>query len=91
MLDRAGRLQLPGDQRLLAGIGRRARVELVDGGILIRPSDDDRPAVDAGEAADEGESIGPLYTTLYSSEPPPAETNGNGKPKRGWSLGRKKK
>ncbi|NJN66724.1 MAG: ABC transporter ATP-binding protein [Chloroflexaceae bacterium] len=41
VLDRAGRLQIPGDQRALAKIGRRARVELVEGGILIRPSDDD--------------------------------------------------
>src|SRR5262245_18619178 len=48
VLDSAGRLQLPGDQRALAGIGRRARVELVDGGILIRPGDDD--AVDADVA-----------------------------------------
>ena len=46
VLDSAGRLQLPGDQRALAGIGRRARVELVDGGILIRPTDDDR--IEAG-------------------------------------------
>ena len=39
----------------LAGIGRRARVELVDGGILIRPAEDDRaepvaPASDSAES-----------------------------------------
>ncbi len=45
VVDRAGRLQIPGDQRALAGIGRRARIELVDGGVLIRPVEDDRIAI----------------------------------------------
>ncbi len=49
VVDRAGRLQIPGDQRALAGIGRRARVELVDGGILIRPAEDDRIAISTEE------------------------------------------
>jgi ABC-type lipoprotein export system ATPase subunit/bifunctional DNA-binding transcriptional regulator/antitoxin component of YhaV-PrlF toxin-antitoxin module len=49
VVDRAGRLQIPGDQRALAGIGRRARVELVDGGVLIRPVEDDRIAIPAEE------------------------------------------
>lgn len=49
VVDRAGRLQIPGDQRALAGIGRRARVELVDGGILIRPVEDDRIAIPTEE------------------------------------------
>lgn len=40
VVDQAGRLQIPADQRLLVGIGRRARIELVDGGLLIRPGDD---------------------------------------------------
>src|SRR5690349_1596087 len=51
VLDSAGRLQLPGEQRALAGIGRRARVELVDGGILIRATDDDRIEVAHGAEA----------------------------------------
>jgi ABC-type lipoprotein export system ATPase subunit len=89
VLDGAGRLQLPGDQRALAGIGRRARVELVDGGILIRPSDDDRIAVETGEVADEDVSADTSYTSLYSADPP-ATTNGNGQAKRGWRFGRKK-
>ncbi|MGB9751070.1 ABC transporter ATP-binding protein [Roseiflexus castenholzii] len=49
VVDRTGRLQIPGDQRALAGIGRRARVELVDGGVLIRPVEDDRIAVPTEE------------------------------------------
>jgi ABC-type lipoprotein export system ATPase subunit len=90
VLDSAGRLQLPGDQRALAGIGRRARVELVDGGILIRPSDDDRVTVETGEAAEEAAGDSLSYTSLYSADPPPASTNGNGRAKRGWGFRRKK-
>ena len=87
MLDSAGRLQLPGEQRALAGIGRRARVELVDGGILIRPIDDDRaeaPATDA-VAAD------PAYQSLYSADPSPAASNGTGDGKRGWWMRKAKR
>jgi bifunctional DNA-binding transcriptional regulator/antitoxin component of YhaV-PrlF toxin-antitoxin module len=47
VIDSAGRLQIPADQRELARIGRRARVELVDGGILIRPGDDGAAGDDA--------------------------------------------
>jgi hypothetical protein len=81
VLDSAGRLQLPGEQRALAGIGRRARVELVDGGILIRPTDDDRAELPAADAA----PADPTYQSLYSAEPLPNTSNGvatNGK--RGW-------
>jgi ABC-type lipoprotein export system ATPase subunit len=78
VLDSAGRLQIPGDQRALAGIGRRARVELVDGGILIRPSDDEHIGV--ASANDDGATEGG-YASLYSTEPP-AEANGQGK--RSW-------
>jgi peptide/nickel transport system ATP-binding protein len=76
VVDRTGRLQLPGDQRALAGIGRRARVELVDDGILIRPGDDDSRA--AGEPGDG--SVEPVYQSLYSTEPLPVSKpskNGN--------------
>ena len=84
VLDSAGRLQLPGEQRALAGIGRRARVELVDGGILIRPVDDDRTEAPAAvpDRAD------PTYRSLYSADPLPNTTNGTGKEKRGWRLKR---
>jgi peptide/nickel transport system ATP-binding protein len=64
VLDRAGRLQLPGDQRVLAGIGRRARVELVDGGILIR----------AGESANGDEPAAPAADYAASSDEPDGET-----------------
>jgi ABC-type lipoprotein export system ATPase subunit len=87
VLDSAGRLQLPGDQRALAGIGRRARVELVDGGILIRPSDDDR--VEASEAEAPAGAV-TLYRSLYSADPPPAATNGTGG-KRRWRIRRAKR
>lgn len=53
VVDRAGRLQIPGDQRALAGIGRRARVELVDGGVLVRPVEDDRIAIPMEETTGE--------------------------------------
>ena len=86
VLDSAGRLQLPGEQRTLAGIGRRARVELVDGGILIRPVDDDRAESPAANTL----AVDPTYQSLYSAELPPNTTNGTGKEKRGW-LNRKPK
>jgi ABC-type lipoprotein export system ATPase subunit len=85
VLDSAGRLQLPGEQRALAGIGRRARVELVDGGILIRPIDDDRAEVPADAAATD-----PTYQSLYSAEPP-AASNGTSNGKRGWRIGKAKR
>jgi ABC-type lipoprotein export system ATPase subunit len=81
VLDSAGRLQLPGDQRTLAGIGRRARVELVDGGILIRPIDDDRAEAPAADQAAD-----PAYQSLYSAEPLPAAPKGTANSKRGWRV-----
>ena len=83
VLDSAGRLQIPGDQRVLAGIGRRAKVELVDGGILIRPSDDERDTLPlAAETASESS-----HSSLYSSEPMSAA--GEKKAKRGLRWGRR--
>jgi peptide/nickel transport system ATP-binding protein len=56
VVDQAGRLQIPADQRLSVGIGRRARIEVVDGGLLIRPGDegtaDDAPVIEETEQAD---------------------------------------
>ncbi|HMO56427.1 MAG TPA: ABC transporter ATP-binding protein [Roseiflexaceae bacterium] len=77
VVDRAGRLQIPGDQRALAGIGRRARVELVDGGILIRAATDD------GEehSGDTEEDADTLYRNLYDSTPLEAP-----RPRRGTGL-----
>ena len=82
MLDSAGRLQLPGEQRTLAGIGRRARVELVDGGILIRPVDDDRAEVAVVDTV----ATDPTYQSLYSADPPPVISNGTGNGKRRWRM-----
>lgn len=75
VLDRAGRLQIPGEQRALAGIGRRARVELVEGGILIRAGDEDglqaskngeeASSLLDGSATLEGEDA---YLNLYSTD-----------------------
>jgi hypothetical protein len=95
VLDGAGRLQIPGDQRALAGIGRRAKIELVDGGILIRPSDDDRPAgADLAETSDVLAANGDAaYHSLYSAEPlPPTNGARNGKGAKGawWKLWRKR-
>src|SRR5262245_36474536 len=89
VLDSAGRLQLPGDQGALAGIGRRARVELVDGGILIRPGDDD--SIDPStlsESPNNNSSGEPSYTSLYSAEPP-EEKNGKTNGKMKWRLWKK--
>jgi ABC-type lipoprotein export system ATPase subunit len=91
VLDSAGRLQIPSDQRALAGIGRRARVELVDGGILIRPGDDDRIGVAVAREASNGDAGAELsYTSLYSADPPPA-VNGNRHARRKWPFRRMKK
>jgi hypothetical protein len=87
VLDSAGRLQIPGDQRALAGIGRRARVELVDGGILIRPTDEDRIELAGADAAAGADTA---YKSLYNAEPLPAPTNGLVKGKRWWQLRRAK-
>ncbi|MFO7166821.1 MAG: ABC transporter ATP-binding protein [Chloroflexota bacterium] len=84
VVDRTGRLQIPSEQRALAGIGRRAKVELVDGGILIRPIDDDR--MGAVEAPAEG---GDLYEGLYSDAPLRAPGESNGRPRRRWGWWRR--
>lgn len=81
VLDGAGRLQLPSEQRALAGIRRRARVELVEGGILIRPADDDRAELPAADAL----VADPSYQSLYNAEPP-ATSNGTSNGKRGWRM-----
>lgn len=65
VVDSAGRLQIPGEQRAIAGIQRRAKVELVDGGILIRPSDDDQVEV----APPPGDTTAE-YHSLYSGDAP---------------------
>jgi peptide/nickel transport system ATP-binding protein len=67
VLDSAGRLQLPGEQRMLAGIGRRARVELVDGGILIRPGDDEK--IEVAPAPSDADGAEATYYSLYSADP----------------------
>jgi peptide/nickel transport system ATP-binding protein len=86
VLDTAGRLQIPGDQRALAGIGRRAKVELVDGGILIRPIEEDRSDVPAVVAENGSQSA---YSALYSSAP--LSTNIEGKKRRfNLTLGKRK-
>jgi ABC-type lipoprotein export system ATPase subunit len=85
VLDSAGRLQIPGDQRALAGIGRRARVELVDGGILIRPSEEDRIETAAAPSDSSAEAT---YRSLYSADP---TQNSKGNGKRWWRPRRAKK
>jgi len=90
VLDRAGRLQLPGEQRALAGISRRARVELVDGGILIRPGDDDARGMGTTSVTSTGATDADrAYTSLYSTDPPRA-SNGNGRAKGKWRLWKKR-
>ncbi len=68
VLDSAGRLQLPGEQRALAGIRRRAKVELVEDGILIRPSDDDiMGGVELSDTSDSTTPAEARSVNLYSS------------------------
>lgn len=50
VLDRAGRLQLSAEQRELAGLGRRVRVEPVAGGLLISPDGDGGEGAPAPQA-----------------------------------------
>ena len=89
VLDSAGRLQIPGEQRALAGIGRRARVELVDGGILIRPGDEDATGVGPNGAPSAGVDTDLSYSSLYSPDPPSA-AHGNGRAKGRWRLWKKR-
>jgi peptide/nickel transport system ATP-binding protein len=84
VVDRAGRLQIPSDQRLRVGLGRRAKVEVVDGAIIIRPGDDDRV-----DATDEPEEMAEApHERLYSSDPLASENEdgqrANGKARRWW-------
>jgi peptide/nickel transport system ATP-binding protein len=83
VLDRAGRLQLPGEQRALAGIGRRARVEMVDGGILIRPSDEDR--VEGADSSGTAETE-MSYHSLYADSAPPPPSDTPKRTRRRWRL-----
>jgi peptide/nickel transport system ATP-binding protein len=69
VLDSAGRLQLPSDQRALARIGLRAKVELVEGGILIRSGDEKIEVAEAPSDADRAEAT---YQSLYGADLPPA-------------------
>src|SRR5262249_15034554 len=77
VLDSAGRLQLPGEQRALAGIGGRARGEVVGGGILIRPADDPSthstsPSTSSGDTsgqASSGQAAEALSTDAVAADP----------------------
>jgi peptide/nickel transport system ATP-binding protein len=84
VLDSAGRLQIPGDQRMIAGIGRRAKIELVDGGILIRPTEDDR--AEAEDTAANGDGAGLDDLSIYSADPPPTAKNGKANGRGWWKL-----
>jgi ABC-type lipoprotein export system ATPase subunit len=65
VLDRAGRLQLSIEQRELARLHRRVRVEAVSGGLLIRPGDD------GPEATTHPTELPPIdAAALYSAEDP---------------------
>ena len=88
VLDNVGRLQIPSEQRVRARIGRRAKVELVDGGILIRPSDDEKTEVDEGTADSDARAA---YRSLYHADAPPASTDNGVLPSKSrWRLRRSK-
>jgi peptide/nickel transport system ATP-binding protein len=65
LLDQAGRLQLPDEQRALAGIGRRARVELVAGGVLIKP---DERGLTRMSLTEKLSNTDPEYHRLYQAD-----------------------
>jgi hypothetical protein len=72
VLDAAGRLQIPRDYLEELRIGDRARVELTDEGILVRPVAG-REAV-ASRASDEDEwevQVSGLYVEEQDEPPPP--------------------
>ncbi|MDI7277058.1 MAG: hypothetical protein QME94_13855, partial [Anaerolineae bacterium] len=64
VLDGAGRLQVPRDYLEQWGIGTRAKLELVEDGILIRPINAGRPAAEAAEAR-------PEVSLYYAEDAPP--------------------
>lgn len=51
LVDAAGRLQLPAELRVLAGIGSRARVELRDGAIVLAPAPGEAPAINGAPSS----------------------------------------
>lgn len=79
VLDRSGRLQLSAEQRGLAGLGRRVRVDRIDGGLLIRPAEGE-PGVTLPTA----ELPPPDAATLYNDQPQPLSSRW---PWRPWRRG----
>jgi putative ABC transport system ATP-binding protein len=70
VLDAAGRLQVPRDYLEEFSIGDRARVEITDEGILIRPVEGREAAVTTSEEEAWDVQVGGLY--VEEDEPPPA-------------------
>jgi peptide/nickel transport system ATP-binding protein len=74
VVDGAGRLQLPAELRALAGIGRRARVELRDGTLALAPVAGEGPAAENGAAGSHEEPsplpAAGLAAALYSRRGP---------------------
>ncbi len=75
VLDSAGRLQVPREQREQLGIGNRVTLEVTDEGILIRP-------VAGHEVA-----VAPLVAGIQEEEPPSPPRRGL----RGWWARRRKR
>ncbi len=67
VLDSAGRLQVPQEYRDQFGIGDRAQLEMVEGGVLIRPIDATEPG--AGATARPG--LEEQIARLFADEKPP--------------------
>ena len=67
VLDSAGRLQVPQEYRDQFGIGDRAQLEMVEGGVLIRPIDATEPG--AGASAKPG--LEEQIARLFADEKPP--------------------
>jgi ABC-type lipoprotein export system ATPase subunit len=70
VLDAAGRLQVPRDYLEEFSIGDRARVEITDEGILIRPVEGREATAAAGEEEAWDVQVSGLY--VEEDEPPPA-------------------
>lgn len=71
VLDAAGRLQVPRDFLEELGIGTRAKLELTEDGVLIRPVDGGKGAAAAGNRREEELVQGSLYADEDLPPPPP--------------------
>ncbi|MDE0181427.1 MAG: ABC transporter ATP-binding protein [Caldilineaceae bacterium] len=85
VLDSVGRLQMPREYLENRGIGRRAVVQLVEDGILVRPTREQlAPAGDSAAADGEGSTVEGGQAGLAAMDQDPIPTEGAGWWRRLW-------